>query len=47
VYATQAELLANAVATPYHRLGFVTADPDPAKIGLYLEKSGGWTLVQG
>lgn len=46
-YDTLAALQANAVAAPYNRLGVVTADPDPNLTGMYLEKSTGWTLIQG
>lgn len=46
-YATLTELTANAVGAPYGRLGYVSADSDPTKIGMYIEKSTGWTLING
>jgi hypothetical protein len=44
-YDTLAGLQANAVASPYQRLGYVSADG--ANNGLYLELSTGWTLITG
>lgn len=45
VYTTLAALQANTVATPYGRIGIVTADG--ANAGLWVELSTGWTKVSG